>query len=79
MPKDTFFALHTLLRAEGLLADTRNVAVEEQLAIFMAVTGKRSTNGSVQETFQHSGVATGLVSSLRHGEEKKAGLQCVYY
>ena len=29
MPKDTFFALCTLLRAEGLLADTRNVAVEK--------------------------------------------------
>ena len=55
MPKDTFFALCTLLRAEGLLADTRNVAVEEQVAIFMAVVGKRGTNRSVQETFQHSG------------------------
>ena len=41
MPKDTFFALCTLLRAEGLLADTRNVAVEEQVAMFMAVVGKR--------------------------------------
>jgi predicted chitinase len=57
MPKETFTALchWHWTRSKCLLADTRRVSVEEQIAMFLAVVTRNESNRAIQERFQHSG------------------------
>ena len=43
------------LRPRGLLADSRNVTVEEQLAIFLFTIAHNESNRVMHNRFQHSG------------------------
>ena len=54
MQLPTFSAICQDLRKVGL-ADTLAISVEEQLAMFLSITGHRWSNRNVQERFQHSG------------------------
>jgi len=51
MQLPTFSAICQDLRK----ADTLAISVEEQLAMFLSITGHRWSNRNVQERFQHSG------------------------
>lgn len=55
MEKAIFHKLVDLLRERNLLQDTRGVAVEEQVAIFMYAISKNASNRDLQWRFQHSG------------------------
>lgn len=43
------------LRERGLLANSRNVTVEEQVAIFFLTIARNERNRVMQNRFQHSG------------------------
>jgi hypothetical protein len=43
-----------LMRERLLLNDSREVTVEEQLAMFMRIIGQNASNRDTQERFQHS-------------------------
>ena len=47
MEKEIFYRLVDLLRDKNLLQDTRGVAVEEQVAIFMYAISKNASNREV--------------------------------
>ena len=55
MTNTMFFKLEELLVSRGLVTGTRNVSVQEQLAIFLYGIGHGVTNRVMAETFQHSG------------------------
>ncbi|KAK1257188.1 hypothetical protein QJS04_geneDACA024915 [Acorus gramineus] len=55
MDQHVFRRLADLFRREGWLEDTRNMWIEEQLAIFLTIVGHNSTNRYCQDRFQHSG------------------------
>ena len=55
MDKKLFFNLSTLLRTRGLLQDTDQVTVEEQLAIFLYTIGHNVRNRIVGMNFLRSG------------------------
>jgi hypothetical protein len=57
MPEKTFTALchWHWTRSKYLLADTRCVSVEGQIAMFLAVVTRNEGNRAIQERFQHSG------------------------
>lgn len=55
MPLSTFQRLCTHLEVSGALQSTARVSVEEQVAIFMRIVGKKSSNRDTQDRFQHSG------------------------
>ena len=55
MPLSTFQQLCTRLAVGGYLRDSARVSVEEQVAIFMRIVGKKSSNRDTQDRFQHSG------------------------
>jgi hypothetical protein len=55
MEPDIFRALAALLRTENLLRDTRGVAVEKQLGMFMYMLSHNASNDDLQKWFQHSG------------------------
>src|SRR5579859_8147721 len=54
MELPTFSTICQDLRKVGL-ADTLSISVEEQLAMFLSITGHRWSNRNVRERFQHSG------------------------
>lgn len=49
-----FEALCNIMREEGHLHDTKHIAVEEQLAMFLYMVGKSAGFQDVEERFQHS-------------------------
>ncbi|KAI3447131.1 hypothetical protein Pfo_003796 [Paulownia fortunei] len=55
MEKHVFLRLAKELRQINLLNDSREVSVEEQLAIFLMTIGHDERNKMLQEHFQHSG------------------------
>ncbi|RWR73165.1 putative nuclease HARBI1 [Cinnamomum micranthum f. kanehirae] len=55
MRTDVFLELCDLLKREGLLRATKNVTVEEQVAIFLNTVGHSERNRVMQIQFQHSG------------------------
>ncbi|KAK6161036.1 hypothetical protein DH2020_004417 [Rehmannia glutinosa] len=55
MEKHVFLRLTKELRQRNLLNDSREVSVEEQLAIFLMTIGHDERNRMLQERFQHSG------------------------
>ena len=55
MRTDVFLELCDLLKREGLLRATKNVTVEEQVAIFLNTIGHSERNRVMQIQFQHSG------------------------
>jgi hypothetical protein len=55
MPISTFRTLCDWFRARKLLSDEKKIKVEEQVAIFMDIVGKKATNSTCQERYQHSG------------------------
>jgi hypothetical protein len=55
MEKEVFYKLVEVLHDSNLLANNREVSVEEQLAMFLFCLSTNASNRSVQEQFQHSG------------------------
>ena len=55
MRKDVFHRLCDHLRSRGLLEDSINVSIEEQVAMFLKFVGHRWTNRSVAFEFLQSG------------------------
>lgn len=55
MEKFIFHRFVKCIRDRNLLKDTRNVSVEEQVAIFLYAVSKNSSNRTLQGRFQHSG------------------------
>ncbi|KAK1257975.1 hypothetical protein QJS04_geneDACA010324 [Acorus gramineus] len=55
MDQHVFIRLADFFRKEGWLEDTRNMIIEEQLAIFLTIVGHNTTNRYCQDRFQHSG------------------------
>jgi hypothetical protein len=55
MEVNVFRALVDKLREKQLLADARDVSVEEQVAIFLYALAKNASNETLQDQFQHSG------------------------
>ncbi|OEL25824.1 hypothetical protein BAE44_0013157 [Dichanthelium oligosanthes] len=55
MEKEIFYKLVEVLRDNNLLANSREVSVEEQLAMFLFCLSTNASNRSVQKRFQHSG------------------------
>ena len=53
MEVHVFHALVQKLRDKQLLADTRAVSVEEQVAIFLYALAKNASNETLQDEFQH--------------------------
>ncbi|RWR96010.1 putative nuclease HARBI1 [Cinnamomum micranthum f. kanehirae] len=53
--KGCYINLSNELRERGLLADSRNVTVEEQVAIFLFTIAHNERNRVMQNRFQHSG------------------------
>jgi hypothetical protein len=51
MEPDIFRALAALLRTENLLRDTRGVAVEKQLGMFMYMLSHNASNDDLQKWF----------------------------
>lgn len=54
MEVDIFHALVAKLREKKLLADSREVSLEEKVAIFLYAVAKNATNQTLQDRFQHS-------------------------
>ena len=54
MKPETFRALSDLLRSRGLLAPTRNMDVNEQLIIFLAICARGESIRHIAYLFQHS-------------------------
>ncbi|XP_062203769.1 uncharacterized protein LOC133905965 [Phragmites australis] len=52
---EIFRATSNFLRTENLLRDTRGVAVEEQLGMFMFMLSHNASNQRLQKAFQHNG------------------------
>lgn len=50
-----FKVLCAVMRTDGLLSDSRNVSVEEALAIFLHIVGRGTSFRDVEERYQHSG------------------------
>ncbi len=59
MPHSTFILLRNEIKYKNLLEEKR-VSIEEQLAIFLHIVGRNSSNRSAQERFQHSGATISL-------------------
>lgn len=55
MEPEIFKATTDFFRKENLLRDTRGVAVEEQLGMFMFMLSHNASNQRLQKAFQHSG------------------------
>jgi len=55
MPSATFKKLAQWVKEKGLLQETRNISIEEQLAIFLKIVGEGASNRTAQDRFQHSG------------------------
>jgi hypothetical protein len=55
MEKEIFLQLVEVLRDNNLLVNSREVSVEEQLAMFLFWLSTNASNRTVQERFQHSG------------------------
>ena len=55
MPLSTFKALVEWVMEKGLLASSKNVSIEEQLAIFLKIVGEGASNRTTQDRFRHSG------------------------
>ena len=53
--KGCYINLSNELRERGLLADSRSVTVEEQVAIFLFTIAHNERNRVMQNRFQHSG------------------------
>ncbi|GMN29418.1 hypothetical protein TIFTF001_044345 [Ficus carica] len=54
MKAETFRSLSNLLASRGLLKTTRNMNVNEQLFIFLAICARGETNRHISYLFQHS-------------------------
>lgn len=55
MDLDIFTKLVSVLVQKGLLESTKVCSVEQQLLIFLYITGQNASNRNAQERFQHSG------------------------
>jgi hypothetical protein len=55
MQLDTFYALRDWLLSYTCLKGSKNIAVEEKLAIFLHLTTRPASNRDTQERFSHSG------------------------
>ncbi|XP_059636049.1 uncharacterized protein LOC132278265 [Cornus florida] len=55
MEKHVFLRLCQELKRKDLLKDSREISVEEQMAIFLMTIGHNERNRMLQEQFQHSG------------------------
>ncbi|KAI5809392.1 hypothetical protein BZA77DRAFT_255248 [Pyronema omphalodes] len=55
MPITTFRAFCTCFKELAFLHDGRKAKVDEQVAIFMDIVGKKACNRSCQKMFQHRG------------------------
>jgi hypothetical protein len=55
MEKEIFYKLVEVLRDGNLLANSREISVEEQLAMFLFCLSTNASNRTIQERFQHSG------------------------
>ena len=54
MEVDIFHALVQKLREKKLLGDSREVSLEEKVAIFLYAVAKNASNRTLQDRFQHS-------------------------
>ena len=50
-----FFKLAEIIKANGLLKDTRHAQVEEQLAMFLSIVGHKTKNRIIRIEFIRSG------------------------
>lgn len=55
MEVEVFQSLVHMLREKQLLADSRSIFVEKQVAIFLYALAKNASNKTLQYEFQHSG------------------------
>lgn len=55
MDKHVFYKLCDILQAKGLLRHTNRIKIEEQLGIFMFITGHNLRTRAIQELFRYSG------------------------
>lgn len=55
MKKETFLELCSWLQTYTDLAPSRNISVQEQVAMFLWTVNYSASNGAVAERFQHSG------------------------
>ena len=55
MPLSAFNALVEWVMEKGLLVSSKNVSIEEQLAIFLKIVEEEASNRTAQDRFQHSG------------------------
>jgi hypothetical protein len=55
MEKEIFYKLVEVLRDGNLLANSREISIEEQLAMFLFCLSTNASNRTIQERFQHSG------------------------
>ena len=55
MPRNTFLDLKNWMVTNAGLQETKKISVDQQLVMFIAIAGHRSTNREVQERFQVSG------------------------
>jgi hypothetical protein len=55
MSRDTYFALHAYCLENTDLSDSRYLSTNQQIAIFLAVVGKKKSNDVTCEDFRHSG------------------------
>ncbi|KAK1273324.1 hypothetical protein QJS04_geneDACA022212 [Acorus gramineus] len=55
MEPEMYQLLCNTLREKDFLRNTRNISVEEQVAIFLNTVGHNERNRATQHTFQHSG------------------------
>jgi hypothetical protein len=55
MEKEIFLQIIEVLHDNNLIVNSREVSVEEQLAMFLFCFSTNASNRTVQERFQHSG------------------------
>lgn len=55
MESHVFIRLCYVFREKGYLKDTRNISVEEMIAMFITIVGQNHRNRILQDRFQHSG------------------------
>jgi hypothetical protein len=55
MEKEIFYKLVEVLRDGNLLVNSREISIEEQLAMFLFCLSTNASNRTIQERFQHSG------------------------
>lgn len=55
MTRSTFFRLSTILRQKGIIGDSCNITLEEQLVMFLHTLGHNLRNRKIAHNFAHSG------------------------